>query len=52
MSEFETLIMCLLIPLYGVLFYTVGKADLLNLVVLMIKEKTKEIEERMSEDGK
>lgn len=51
MTDFEMVMMCFLVPIYGVLFYTAGKCDILNLIVLMIREKTKEIEQRVKEDA-
>lgn len=49
MGEFEYVMLCFLIPVFGVLFYLAGKADIMNLFVLLIREKQKEIEERMKE---
>ena len=52
MGEFETVLMCFLVPCFAAVFYVSGKGDLLNLIVLMLQEKQKEIEERLSgEDG-
>lgn len=50
MSESETMLMCFLVPCFAALFYVSGKGDVLNLIVLMLQEKTKEIEERLKED--
>ena len=51
MTEFETLLMCFLIPCFAAVFYVSGKGDILNLIVLMLQEKQKEIEEILKEDG-
>ena len=45
MTEFETLLMCFLIPCFAAVFYVSGKGDILNLIVLMLQEKTKELED-------
>ena len=47
MTEFETVGMCILIVAYGCVFYMAGKAKLLDLVVLMIQDKTKELQEKL-----
>ena len=47
MTEFETVGMCILIIVYGCVFYMAGKAKLLDLVVLMIQDKTKELQEKL-----
>ena len=47
MTEFETVVMCILIVAYGCVFYMAGKAKLLDLFVLMIQEKTKELQEKL-----
>ena len=47
MTEFETVGMCILIVAYGCVFYMAGKAKLLDLVMLIIQEKTKELQERL-----
>lgn len=52
MTEFETVGMCILIVAYGCVFYMAGKAKLLDLVVLMIQEKTKELQERLKDYDK
>lgn len=49
MFEFETVIMCFLIPMLCTLCYVAGKGDLLNVIVLMLQEKTKELEERLKD---
>ena len=51
MAESEALLMCFLVPCFAALFYVAGKGDLLNVIVLMLQEKAKEIEERLNEDG-
>ena len=56
MTEVETVGMCILVVVYGFVFYMAGKAKLLDLVVLMIQCKTKELQERLKvhdddEDG-
>lgn len=52
MTEFETVGMCILIVAYGCVFYMAGKAKLLDLVVLIIQEKTKELQERIKDYDK
>ena len=47
MTELETVGMCILIIVYGCVFYMAGRANLLDLVVLMIRDKTKELQERL-----
>ena len=51
MTEFETIGMCILIVVYGCVFYMAGRANLLDLVVLMIQDKTKELQERLKDDN-
>ena len=43
MTEFETILMMLLIPLYGIIFYVAGRMNLLELLLKMAEEKFKEI---------
>ena len=50
MTEFETVGMCILIIVYGCVFYMAGKSNLLDLVVAMIQNATKELEEKLKED--
>ena len=50
MTELETVVMCILIIVYGFVFYMAGRANLLDLVVAMIQNATKELEERLKED--
>ena len=52
MTEFETIGMCILVVVYGCVFYMAGRANLLDLVVLMIQEKTKELKERFKDHDK
>ena len=52
MTEFETVGMCILVVVYGFVFYMAGKGKLLDLVVLMIQEKTKEFQERFKDHDK
>ena len=47
MTEFEIIGMCILVVVYGCVFYMAGRANLLDLVVLMIQEKTKELQEQL-----
>ena len=47
MTEFETIGMCILVVVYGCVFYMAGKAKLLDLVVLMIQDKTNELLEKI-----
>ena len=47
MTELETVGMCILIIVYGCVFYMAGRANLLDLVVLMIQNKTKELQEKL-----
>lgn len=43
MTEFEIVLMMLLIPLYGIMFYVAGKMNLVELLLKMAEEKLKEI---------
>lgn len=43
MTEFEIVLMMLLIPLYGIMFYVAGKMNLVELLLKMTEEKLKEI---------
>ena len=52
MTEVETVGMCILVVVYGFVFYMAGKAKLLDLVVLMIQEKTKKLQERLKDHDK
>lgn len=45
MSDFETIAMCIMILIYGIVFYIAGRIDFLGLVLKMIEAKTKELEE-------
>ena len=47
MTEFETVGMCILVVVYGFVFYVAGRANLLDLVMLMIQDKTKELQDRL-----
>ena len=47
MTEFETIGMCILVVVYGFVFYVAGRANLLDLVMLIIQDKTKELQERL-----
>jgi rubrerythrin len=49
MDEFETMLICFLVPYFAAVFYISGKGDLINLVILMLQEKQAEIEERLRE---
>lgn len=43
MTEFETILMMLLIPLYGIMFYVAGRMNLLELLIKIGEEKLKEV---------
>lgn len=43
MTEFEQILMCILILLYGILFYLAGKGNLFKLVPLMLQKRLEEI---------
>ena len=45
MSDFETIAMCILILVYGIMFYIAGRIDFLGLVLKVVEAKTKELEE-------
>lgn len=51
MTEFETVGTCILIVAYGFVFYMAGRANLLDLVVKIIENATKELEERLKDDN-
>lgn len=46
MSEFETILVALLIPLNGIMFYTAGRMNLLELLLKMAEEKAKELSDK------
>lgn len=48
MTEFETILMILLIPLYGIMFYVAGRMNLFELLLKMAEEKLKEINSKRS----
>ena len=50
MSDFETIAMCILILVYGIVFYIAGRIDFLGLVLKMIEAETKELEEENKND--
>ena len=50
MTELENVVICILIIVYGCVFYMAGRANLLDLVVAMIQNATKELEEKLKED--
>ena len=52
MTEFETIGMCILVVVYGCVFYMAGRANLLDLVMLMIQDKTKELQDRLKDYDK
>lgn len=52
MTELETVGMCILVVVYGFVFYAAGRANLLDLVMLMIQDKTKELQERLKDHDK
>lgn len=51
MTELETIGMCILIIVYGCVFYMAGRANLLDLVVAMIQNATKELEEKLKDNN-
>lgn len=46
MTEFEMVLMMLLIPLYGIMFYVAGRMNLFELLLKMAEEKSKEINKK------
>lgn len=50
MTAFETVGTCILIVAYGFVFYMAGRANLIDLVVAMIQNAIKELEELLEED--
>ena len=50
MSVFETVFLCLTIPLVYVFAYLAGKCDFLNVVCLMMRERAKQLEEAIKDD--
>lgn len=50
MTTFETVFLCLTIPLVYVLSYLAGKCDFLNVVCLMMRESAKKMEEAFKND--
>lgn len=51
MSDFETVIISILIVVYGCVFYMAGKANLLDWVAKRVQIATKELEERLKDDN-
>lgn len=49
MTEFEMILMMLLIPLYGIMFYIAGRMNLLELLLKMTEEKFKEINDKQND---
>ena len=49
MTEFEMILMMLLIPLYGIMFYVAGKMNLLELLLKMAEEKFKKINDKQND---
>ena len=49
MSEFETILMMLLIPLYGVMFYTAGRMNLFEILLREAEEKLKEFDDNIKD---
>lgn len=52
MSDFEHLLICLLIPAVYVLTYIAGKYDILRVVLDAIEEEPKKLERKASRDDK
>ena len=46
MTNFETVLCCIMIPVVIVLAYIAGKNDFLEMICEMLEEKAKELEER------
>ena len=46
MTDFENILLALLIPAYGILFYIAGRMNLLELVIKWAEEKMKEYSEK------
>lgn len=49
MNDIEILLIPILIVGYGAICYICGKGDLLNVIALMLRDKAKELEERLKE---
>lgn len=45
MSDFETMVMCILILAYGMVFYNAGRIDFFGLVIKIMEAKAKDLEE-------
>lgn len=50
MTAFEIILVALLIPVYGIVFYIAGRMNLLNLLLKISEEKIKEISKESSEN--
>lgn len=50
MTEFETIAICILVIVYSCVFYMAGRANLLNLVMTMIQNAIKELEEKLKDN--
>lgn len=49
MNDIEILLIPILIVGYGAICYICGKGDLLNVIALMLRDKAKQLEERLKE---
>lgn len=49
MSDFEMVLMMLLIPIYGIMFYVAGRMNLVQLLLKMAEEKSKEIDSKQDD---
>lgn len=50
MTELETVGLCILIVIYGCVFYMAGRENLLELVVTMLRNAVKELSEKFKEN--
>lgn len=49
MSDFEMVLMTLLIPIYGIMFYVAGRMNLIQLLLKISEEKSKEIDSKQDD---
>lgn len=46
MSDFEMVLMMLFIPIYGIMFYVAGRMNLVQFLLKIAEEKSKEIDNK------
>ena len=49
MTEFEMVLLTLLIPVYGIMFYIAGRTSLLELLLKLAEEKLRDINDSLKD---